>query len=831
MTTPVRIGPYRIEAELGRGGMAVVYRAVDTRTQATVALKVLPPHLAADPRYLPRFEREGHSAARLNHPHIVRVLGTGSDGGYHYLALQFVDGQTLTEYMRDRKSLLPAERITAIINQLAAALDYAHEMGVLHRDIKNGNIMLDKTGAALLTDFGVAKLEDEEFANYTVVGTTVGTPAFMAPEQARGAPVDRRADVYSLGVVAYTLFTGTAPFKADSQPALLHKVVYEPPQPPEEVNSRIPPGVVYVLKKVLSKSPSGRYPTAGAFATALAKGLTWAPTSGEMKAVQDRMLATSASQAQVAVVPPVRKRGSAGPWIGALLGIGGLATAAFLYLNPPAGLGDALGLPRNDTLSNPALAQPLTLSFERFAPEDGAFALSVPTGWNRSESTFDGQPFFTFDAPDRLARVFAVRLPPGDGEQAGQALARFWSGGEQALTAVTAITDEAPVAQGAYQFVQQTALARWQGQPVKVQLSALAGSQGIYLVGLIVDEVQADLFGEVRTALVQSFEVDLAPVAAATPSATPAPVLTGEPLPGIEVIVAEDAVTATTMPAEEPSATPVPTEEPPAPATSTALTAGEPAAGETPLVPKATSTAAAATGEPVVTPTAEETGATETPSSASPPAPAGESLPLPTVTPAPATATAAPPATATPSATVPAPPTPTATSSPNATTTAAVAENMVNTAVAQTLTAMPTATDTPTPRPSSTPIPTQTATNMPSATPTVTPSATLVPSSTPLPTGTPSATPTPSSTPQPTSTRLPTGTPDINMTLTVISVQLTEMAAPPTPTRNAVAATLTAVSIQLTELASTPTPTQQPAMATMTAISVELTRLAGTPTP
>jgi serine/threonine protein kinase len=219
------------------------------------------------------------------------VLGTGSDGGYHYLALQFVDGQTLTEYMRDRKSLLPAERITAIINQIAAALDYAHEMGVLHRDIKNGNIMLDKTGAALLTDFGVAKLEDEEFANYTVVGTTVGTPAFMAPEQARGAPVDRRADVYSLGVVAYTLFTGTAPFKADSQPALLHKVVYEPPQPPEEVNSRIPPGVVYVLKKVLSKSPSGRYPTAGAFATALAKGLTWAPTSGEMKAVQDRMLA------------------------------------------------------------------------------------------------------------------------------------------------------------------------------------------------------------------------------------------------------------------------------------------------------------------------------------------------------------------------------------------------------------------------------------------------------------------------------------------------------------------------------------------------------------
>lgn len=821
MTTPVRIGPYRIEAELGRGGMAVVYRAVDTRTQATVALKVLPPHLAADPRYLPRFEREGHSAARLNHPHIVRVLGTGSEGGYHFLALQFVDGQTLTEYMRDRKSLLPAERIIAIINQIAAALDYAHDLGVLHRDIKNGNIMLDKTGAALLTDFGVAKLEDEEFANYTVVGTTVGTPAFMAPEQARGAPVDRRADVYSLGVVAYTLFTGTAPFKADSQPALLHKVVYEPPQPPEEVNSRIPPGVVYVLKKVLSKSPSGRYPTAGAFAAALAKGLTWAPTSGEMKAVQDRMLATSASQAQVAVVPPVKKRGGAGPWIGALLGLSGLAAAAFLYLNPPAWLGDALGLRSNGTLSNPALAQPLTLSLERFTPNDGAFALSVPAGWNRSESTFDGQPFFTFDAPDRLARVFAVRLPPGDGAQAAEALARFWSGGEQALNAVTAITDEAPVAQGAYQFVQQTALARWQGQPVKVQLSALAGSQGIYLVGLIVDEVQADLFGEVRTALIQSFEVDLAPVAAVTPGATPAPVLTEEPSPASEVMAAEDAATAT----------PPPTEEPPASATPTALTAGEPAASETPLAPKAPATVAAPAREPVVTRATEETGATATSSSAAPASPAGESLLLPTVTPAPATATTAPSAAATASATVPVPPTPTATPSPNATTTAAVAENMVNTAVAQTLTAMPTATDTPTPKPSSTPIPTQTATPMPSATPTVTPSATLVPSSTPLPTGTPSATPTPSSTPQPTSTRLPTGTPDVNMTLTVISVQLTEMAAPPTPTQNPVAVTLTAVSIQLTELASTPTPTQQPALATMTAISVELTKLAGTPAP
>ncbi len=301
---PRQIGPYRIIGELGRGGMATVYRAVDSRTGDTVALKVLPPHLAHDQRYLQRFEREGHSVARLQHANIVRVFEAGSADGYHFLSMQFVDGQTLADLLRDRRSLLPAQEVVEIIHQVADALDYAHRLGVLHRDIKNSNIMIDRQGRALLTDFGVANMMDEDHTAYTVVGTTVGTPAFMAPEQAGGKSLDHRADIYSLGVIAYTMFTGSMPYKADSQPALLHKIVYEPPVQPEEVNPKIPPGVLYALKKVLSKAPSARYASAGAFADALARGLSWSPTSGEMRAVQEKMLSTTSSQNQVAATPP-----------------------------------------------------------------------------------------------------------------------------------------------------------------------------------------------------------------------------------------------------------------------------------------------------------------------------------------------------------------------------------------------------------------------------------------------------------------------------------------------------------------------------------------------
>ncbi|MBN1991910.1 MAG: serine/threonine protein kinase [Anaerolineae bacterium] len=259
-----KIGPYHIESILGSGGMAVVYQARDPENQV-IALKVLFPPPGTGAEILTRFEREARTAARLNHPGIVRVFAVGRAAGYAYMAMTLVEGQTLTTRLAQVGKL--DETIAADIAwQIADALYYAHRQGVVHRDVKSSNILLTSDGRALLTDFGVAQALDD--ASLTRTGHTVGTPAYMAPEQATGGQtVDGRADLYSLGVVLYQMVTGRVPFEG-STPQVLHAHVYDPPPPPSTV-ADVSPAMEAIILRALAKDVSDRFQTGAAMAQAL----------------------------------------------------------------------------------------------------------------------------------------------------------------------------------------------------------------------------------------------------------------------------------------------------------------------------------------------------------------------------------------------------------------------------------------------------------------------------------------------------------------------------------------------------------------------------------
>ena len=271
---PIQIGPYKPEAEIGRGGMSIVYRAVDSRNGRQVALKVLPPEFAHNPTFLNRFVKEGENAVKLRHPNIVHTFEAGFAAPYYYMAMELAVEGTLSDRMKAAQGILPEVTVVNVLHHVAAGLDYAHTLGLLHRDIKPSNIMFTGDGRAVLADFGVAKDLLSEHTQVTMPGFSVGTPAYMSPEQARGdLDIDRRADIYSLGVVAYALLTGKMPFESTSQLVLLRKIVDDTPPLPEQVNPNIHPGAAYVLRHVLSKDPDTRYQTATEFVEQLAHAL------------------------------------------------------------------------------------------------------------------------------------------------------------------------------------------------------------------------------------------------------------------------------------------------------------------------------------------------------------------------------------------------------------------------------------------------------------------------------------------------------------------------------------------------------------------------------
>jgi len=283
-----RLGPYEILAPAGAGGMGEVYRAKDTRLGRTVAIKVLPAHLADDPERRERFEREARTIASLNHPHICTLYDIGHQDGIDFLVLEYLEGETLAQ--RLVKGPLPLAQVLQFAIEIADALDKAHRKGVTHRDLKPGNIMLTKSGTKLL-DFGLAKLKQETAPanislsklptakdNLTAQGTILGTLQYMAPEQLEGKEkeVDARTDIFAFGAVVYEMATGKRAFEGKSQASVIGAILKDDPPPMSSLQPMTPPAFERTVKTCLAKDPDGRWQTA----SDLTRDLKWIAEGG-----------------------------------------------------------------------------------------------------------------------------------------------------------------------------------------------------------------------------------------------------------------------------------------------------------------------------------------------------------------------------------------------------------------------------------------------------------------------------------------------------------------------------------------------------------------------
>jgi hypothetical protein len=275
-----RLGNFELIRELGTGAWGKVYLARQTTLDRPVAVKTLLPHLAADPRARQRFIDEANNMARLSHPNIVQIIEVGEQDGTYFFAMTYVEGRTLADQMAQQP--LPYAQAAELIAQVADALGHAHSRGVVHRDIKPGNILIDASGRPMITDFGISKVG--EGSGLTMTGGTIGTPEFMSPEQAQGNPMDGRSDLYSLGVVLYYMTTGYVPFGGVTPVAVGLKHVSEAPRDPRALVPDYPPWLADLLARALAKQPYERFETGEQMAAALRAG--------------------AAGQAAAAVVPP-----------------------------------------------------------------------------------------------------------------------------------------------------------------------------------------------------------------------------------------------------------------------------------------------------------------------------------------------------------------------------------------------------------------------------------------------------------------------------------------------------------------------------------------------
>ena len=357
MTQPRLLGGrYELDGVIGRGGMAEVYKARDLRLDRVVAVKTLREDLARDQTFQARFRREAQSAASLNHPSIVAVYDTGEDntGNSHvpFIVMEFVDGRTIRDLLRDDRRLLP-ERALEITDGVLRALDYSHRAGIVHRDIKPGNVMLNRSGEIKVMDFGIARAVADTQATMTQTAQVIGTAQYLSPEQARGERVDARSDLYSVGCLLYELLTGRPPFTGDSPVAIAYQHVRENPIPPSRVDPDLPGWADAIVLRAMEKDPADRYQSAADMRGDIQRAMSGFPVAAAMSMTQSysgpgpgtrRMDTTGQTQlqGQTGSLPPYdygqqdtggrqRRRRPVWPWVVAVLALAVIAGGIAVY--------------------------------------------------------------------------------------------------------------------------------------------------------------------------------------------------------------------------------------------------------------------------------------------------------------------------------------------------------------------------------------------------------------------------------------------------------------------------------------------------------------------
>ena len=357
-------GQYEIRRILGKGGMGTVFLAHDLTLEREVAIKVLPPDIAQDDQVVRRFQQEAKTAAKLDHPNIIPIYRVESEGGLNYFVMKYIAGTSLEDVL-DQKQPLPVDYMQRVLWEAACALGHAHQRGVVHRDVKPANIMFDHDGRVMLADFGISKAL-QAASGFTGTGMIIGTPHYMAPEQAKGAPVDGRADQYSLGVVGYRMITAELPFSGDSVHTILYKHIFEEAPRATSKRADVPEFLSAAIARTLAKEPGQRFATMEEFATAVwPEQPVAAPKPGAKGArARPRPVTAQTPTESLAAAPTTplpaaragaRKKSKAGLYVGlAVVAVGGVGGYLALRGSGGSSAGAEQQAPPTEAVTPPA---------------------------------------------------------------------------------------------------------------------------------------------------------------------------------------------------------------------------------------------------------------------------------------------------------------------------------------------------------------------------------------------------------------------------------------------------------------------------------------------